>query len=122
MKPVKADPQAYGSVITYQRRYALSAILGLNTDEDDDGNKASTQKEKLNNDTANYIDSLIHTSTYDDEQKEKMYKRVNTMTPSEAEKAIEVLKANQKSASEMENISQKGINEMLDFKDSDPKQ
>jgi hypothetical protein len=41
MKPVKSDPQAYGSVITYQRRYALSAILGLNTDEDDDGNKAS---------------------------------------------------------------------------------
>ena len=41
MKPIKADPQAYGSVITYQRRYALSAILGLNTDEDDDGNKAS---------------------------------------------------------------------------------
>ena len=44
MKPVKADPQSYGSVITYQRRYALSAILGLNTDEDDDGNKASEQK------------------------------------------------------------------------------
>lgn len=41
MKPVKADPQSYGSVITYQRRYALGAILGLNIDEDDDGNKAS---------------------------------------------------------------------------------
>jgi ribosome-binding ATPase YchF (GTP1/OBG family) len=44
MKPSKSDPQAYGSVITYQRRYALSAILGLNTDEDDDGNRASTEK------------------------------------------------------------------------------
>lgn len=42
MKPAKEDPQAYGSVITYQRRYALGAILGLNIDEDDDGNKAST--------------------------------------------------------------------------------
>jgi hypothetical protein len=41
MKPAKEDPQAYGSVITYQRRYALGAILGLNIDEDDDGNKAS---------------------------------------------------------------------------------
>jgi hypothetical protein len=41
MKPVKEDPQAYGSVITYQRRYALGAILGLNIDEDDDGNKGS---------------------------------------------------------------------------------
>ena len=41
MKPVKADPQGQGSAITYQRRYALGAILGLNIDEDDDGNTAS---------------------------------------------------------------------------------
>lgn len=41
MKPVKNDPQGRGSAITYQRRYALSAILGLNIDEDDDGNEAS---------------------------------------------------------------------------------
>lgn len=41
MTPVKNDPQGAGSVITYQRRYALGAILGLNIDEDDDGNKAS---------------------------------------------------------------------------------
>lgn len=44
MNPVKNDPQAFGSVITYQRRYALVSILGLNTDEDDDGN-AATHKE-----------------------------------------------------------------------------
>jgi hypothetical protein len=40
MKPTKDDPQGAGSVITYQRRYALGAALGLNIDEDDDGNKA----------------------------------------------------------------------------------
>lgn len=40
MKPVKGDPQAFGSVITYQRRYALCAIFGL-ADEDDDANKVS---------------------------------------------------------------------------------
>lgn len=38
MRPVKDDPQGRGSVLTYQRRYALSAILGLNIDEDDDAN------------------------------------------------------------------------------------
>lgn len=38
MNPVKNDPQGKGSVITYQRRYALAAILGLNIEEDDDGN------------------------------------------------------------------------------------
>jgi len=37
----KVTAQEYGSYITYMRRYALSAMLGLVTDEDDDGNKAS---------------------------------------------------------------------------------
>ena len=41
MNPIKTDPQSIGSAITYARRYALGAILGLNIDEDDDGNKAS---------------------------------------------------------------------------------
>ena len=44
MKPAKDDPQGEGSRITYQRRYALGAVLGLNIDEDDDGNKASEPK------------------------------------------------------------------------------
>jgi len=41
MHPTKNDPQGAGSVITYQRRYAIGAILNLNIDNDDDGNKAS---------------------------------------------------------------------------------
>lgn len=38
----KQDPQGAGSAITYMRRYALGAILGLATEEDDDANSAST--------------------------------------------------------------------------------
>ena len=41
LKLVKQDPQGQGSAYTYARRYALSAILGLATDDDDDGNEAS---------------------------------------------------------------------------------
>ena len=41
MVPVKNDPQGIGSAITYARRYSLSAILGLATEEDDDGAAAS---------------------------------------------------------------------------------
>lgn len=41
MKPVKNDPQAIGSCITYARRYSLQSFLSLNTGEDDDGNKAT---------------------------------------------------------------------------------
>lgn len=37
MRPVQNNPQAIGSCITYQRRYAIGAILGLNIDDDDDG-------------------------------------------------------------------------------------
>ena len=46
MQPTKEDPQSFGSVITYQRRYALGAVLSLNIDEDDDANKASVPEKK----------------------------------------------------------------------------
>ena len=41
MKPVKDDPQGIGSCITYQKRYAIAGALGLNIDDDDDGNAAT---------------------------------------------------------------------------------
>jgi hypothetical protein len=48
MSATKQDPQSIGSAITYARRYALGAILGLNIDEDDDGNKASEPRPQTN--------------------------------------------------------------------------
>lgn len=39
--PIKSDPQAQGSAITYARRYAYCAVLGIVADEDDDGQAAS---------------------------------------------------------------------------------
>lgn len=41
--PVKAKdttPQALGSALTYARRYAFGALVGLTSDDDDDGNAA----------------------------------------------------------------------------------
>lgn len=40
----KMDSQGIGSAITYMRRYSLSAIVGIASDEDDDGNAACTPK------------------------------------------------------------------------------
>ena len=41
--PHNPDPQKFGSLITYYKRYQLQAILGVSTkDEDDDGNSVST--------------------------------------------------------------------------------
>lgn len=45
MKPVDQKPQSLGSALTYQRRYALCAILGLQV-EDDDANEASKPQVK----------------------------------------------------------------------------
>ncbi len=42
MPPAQATPQGIGSAITYQRRYALCAVLSLNVD-DDDGHAGSVQ-------------------------------------------------------------------------------
>lgn len=44
LKADKATAQGAGSAITYGRRYALSAALGLASDEDDDGNGAEPKK------------------------------------------------------------------------------
>lgn len=42
----KADPQGYGSAMTYSRRYALSALIGIVTEEDDDGMSAGADFER----------------------------------------------------------------------------
>jgi hypothetical protein len=43
--PVKADPQGEGSALTYARRYALMALVGI-APEDDDGDAAVKAVEK----------------------------------------------------------------------------
>ena len=40
------SPQAMGSAITYARRYGLSAMLGIVTDEEDDGEAAQAKPDK----------------------------------------------------------------------------
>ena len=40
-KPDKNTPQGVGSALTYMRRYSRSAVFGITSDQDDDGNEAS---------------------------------------------------------------------------------
>lgn len=42
--PSKVKPQDFGGVSTYFKRYALTAILGISSDEDTDGPKADAGK------------------------------------------------------------------------------
>lgn len=50
----KVDAQGYGSAVTYARRYALAAVVGV-CPEDDDGNSASRPKPVAANTQAEYI-------------------------------------------------------------------
>lgn len=45
MQAKDASPQAIGSCITYIRRYSLSSIIGIASEEDDDGNAATPKTE-----------------------------------------------------------------------------
>lgn len=48
INPVKNDPQSTGSATTYARRYSLSAMVGIVTEEDDDGEAAQGRGKQAN--------------------------------------------------------------------------
>lgn len=65
-QPGKNDAQATGSVITYLKRYSLSAVFGITSDEDDDGERAmgrTQQSQQTNrtqpNKSKQVLDALI---------------------------------------------------------------
>lgn len=79
LKADKATAQGAGSAITYGRRYSLSAMLGISSEDDDDGNHASGNNNKpksINNkpnkpeDKSNIVTATKPTS---DVQKESQF-------------------------------------------------
>lgn len=58
----KNDPQGAGSALTYMRRYALGAILGLATETDDDANTASKPVAKVQTKTSIPVNSPVDTN------------------------------------------------------------
>lgn len=42
----KKDPQAFGSALSYARRYALAAIVGISSDDDDDAEQAAPARQR----------------------------------------------------------------------------
>lgn len=48
LKPEKNTPQGIGGAITYGRRYSISAVLGIASEEDDDGNTNEKKSNKNN--------------------------------------------------------------------------
>lgn len=69
IKPIKDDPQGMGSAITYARRYALSAMVGI-APEDDDGNAASGKADNGRAPAQRSAPAKAAPKTADDELKE----------------------------------------------------
>jgi len=102
MKPVKEDPQAQGSAITYLRRYSIAAILNLNVDDDDDANAASGRYQKqqeMNAETKpSYlfrIDDLLKNANISPEKFDWVEEVKHSLTDEKAVKMIEWLEGNQ---------------------------
>lgn len=92
--PPHADPQKYGSLISYYKRYQLQALLGVSTkDEDDDANYVSSH---VNNNTQSKPMGAANNILASDAQK-SLLKRLgiqfqDNITKNEASKLIEANK------------------------------
>tara|TARA_R110000765_G_scaffold182893_1_gene288847 strand:- start:567 stop:1094 length:528 start_codon:yes stop_codon:yes gene_type:complete len=78
MPLVKKDPQGSGSAITYAKRYALQAMCGIPS-EDDDGNLASTVSKKqagfvVDDVAKGWIDAVKQDNTVLDQITDPAYK------------------------------------------------
>lgn len=103
--------QDMGGQVTYLKRYSLSAMLGISTEQDDDanaslGNEATFDDKpetpsKASTKQLDFVDSLLKKNVSDKFTKEQLYqvllKKMNTTvemkdwTPSQASQAIKVL-------------------------------
>lgn len=87
LKPVKDDPQALGSALSYARRYALASAVGVVSKDDDDGNAAARQ---VNNDPPGFhqnndypitepqrkrLFAIIHSNKWTEEQAKDVMKK-----------------------------------------------
>lgn len=113
LKADKATAQGAGSAITYARRYALSAILGISSEDDDDGNVAEKQvktkktikittlkdtKDITHNELLTELYALVKEKNYQEGVKSYIKKTYNKnssteLTDIEIKELIELLKA-----------------------------
>lgn len=109
MAPKDNTPQGQGSAITYMRRYALSAMLGLATEDDDDGNAATKPKEanKTTEPVASKTDPLFEkakknlSANTDKAQLEDFKKKIEgskKYTPEQKKELIDVIDGQLKKA------------------------
>lgn len=101
-KPEKNTVQAMGAVITYLRRYQLSSVLGLSSEDDTDGNesgktetnngktKVESKEELITPEQVKAVHTLI-TKTKTDPEKIKEYYKVNSSKELTKKQATELI-------------------------------
>lgn len=94
----KQDPQAAGSAITYARRYSLSGIVCLATEDDDDGNKGSEAPKYVTEDQAKTIETMIADKNADSVKFCEYFKieSIGKMPAKRYDEALKLLKAKKK--------------------------
>jgi hypothetical protein len=89
---IKSDPQSAGSALTYARRYALVAMAGIPT-VDDDAESAMIRVDKIDTNMIDLISDLIEKTESDIEKFCTVFNvpSINKMTMVQAEKALAML-------------------------------
>lgn len=108
-------PQSYGSALTYQRRYALAAVLSLCIDEDDDAERAERAARRNNSFTV--PTSPVPSNAFDAKPKaEEPPKQLEKLSEAKiAEIQDKLMKASDEQLPKMEQaLSQYGIQQQID--------
>ena len=103
--PASLTAQDFGSAISYAKRYAISACIGINSeDADDDGEAASTDKSqqkthftngKISESQLKYLTSLLAGQPMDTAEKMSIHykvKGIEDLSAAQASEAINTLK------------------------------
>ena len=114
--PEKKNPQGYGSAITYAKRYQLSALFGVSSDKDDDGNKATPSNKPSYQQQAPRQQAKPKQQT--SEQDQTTINNMNKLTKGKVEKMAEKLGVKQ---SAIQEAVKKSATESLKGKAATPK-
>lgn len=87
------SPQEIGSQITYFKRYALAAALGLSTEEDDDGNSAQHAAKEPQQVSLERAKQLLRSAVTEMGADPSPFAWVAEATPADAEKIVELAAA-----------------------------
>ena len=86
--------QITGSASSYARKYALNGLFAI--DDTKDADATNEHKDEVGNDKRLYLLTLLESTTYDEQAKEKLAVRIEAITTQESyDKALTNLQSNQ---------------------------